>query len=677
MYLNIIFLPFLGSFLAAVFGRFLGPNGSAITTVFCIGCSCLLSIIAFFEVSLASCTCFIKLTPWINSGLFNVEWGFFFDSLTVIMIVVVTFISSLVHLYSVEYMSHDPHLPRFMAYLSLFTAFMLVLVTGDNFIQMFLGWEGIGLSSYLLINFWFSRIQANKAAIKAMIVNRIGDFGLALGIFSVFLLFNSVDYSSVFAIAPYFQNQVFSVFSFEVNCLNLISLLLFVGAVGKSAQLGLHTWLPDAMEGPTPVSALIHAATLVTAGVFLLTRCSPILEYSTNALTIITIFGAMTAFFAATTGLFQNDLKRVIAYSTCSQLGYMIFACGLSNYAVGIFHLANHAFFKALLFLGAGYVIHGVSDEQDMRKMGGLRKIFPFPYIMILIGSLSLMGTPFLTGFYSKDVILEVAYAKYTIPGHFSFWFGSLAAFFTAFYSVRLIFLTFLSEPNGHRPLIKNVHDASFYMSFPLIILAIPSIFIGFLFKDMIIGLGSSFWANAIFVHPMNYNSIDAEFIPQMMKLLPVILSLSGAFFAFFLYSYNSSFLYLYRNSILERRLYTFLNRKWFFDKLYNEYINQSLLSFSFHVSYKVFDRGFAEIFGPMGISHFVSYKATILRGIQSGFVYHYAFFLLIGIILLFLIFQFNYFLGFLIDFRLVVLLFLIPFFIIKIKLFNYDKLFN
>lgn len=672
MYLSILFLPFLGSFLSAAFGRFVGPNGSAILTTFCIGLSCMFSAVAFFEVAIAGSCCFIKLVPWINSELFTVEWGFYFDSLTVLMLVVVTFISTLVHIYSIEYMSHDPHLPRFMAYLSLFTAFMIVLVTGDNFIQMFLGWEGIGLSSYLLINFWFSRIQANKAAIKAMVINRIGDFGLALGIFSIFLFFNSVEYSSVFAIAAYFQGYEVRFLSFKFEVLNLISLLLFVGAVGKSAQLGLHTWLPDAMEGPTPVSALIHAATLVTAGVFLLTRCSPILEYSSSALTVITIFGAMTAFFAATTGLFQNDLKRVIAYSTCSQLGYMIFACGLSNYAVGIFHLANHAFFKALLFLGAGYVIHGVSDEQDMRKMGGLRKIFPFPYIMILIGSLSLMGVPFLTGFYSKDVILEVAYAKYSVSGHFSFWLGSLAAFFTAFYSMRLLFLTFLSEPNGYKSCMSQVHDASGFMSFPLIVLGVPSIFVGFLFKDMIIGLGSNFWGNAIFVHPAHYNCIDAEFIPQVFKLLPVFLSLSGATSAFLIYSYKSPLLFIYKNSFLERGVYTFLNRKWFFDKLYNEIINQTLLSFSFHVTYKVVDRGFAEILGPLGMSTFVKQTANHLRNLQSGYVYHYAFSLLIGTTLLIMIFQFNYFRDYFVDFRLIILFFLLHFFISKSKQFDY-----
>jgi proton-translocating NADH-quinone oxidoreductase chain L len=359
----------------------------------------LLSFFAFYEVGFSGSPCYVKLLTWFNSEYLCADWGFQFDSLTVVMLIVVTFISSLVHLYSTEYMSHDPHLPRFMSYLSLFTFFMLILVTADNFVQLFVGWEGVGLCSFLLINFWFTRIQANKAAIKAMIVNRVGDFGLAFGIFAIYITFNSVEYSTVFALVPLFEGDVLNFLGIDFHLLTLIGVLLFIGAVGKSAQLGLHTWLPDAMEGPTPVSALIHAATMVTAGVFLLARCSPIFEYAPGALYIVTLVGAMTAFFAATTGLLQNDLKRVIAYSTCSQLGYMIFACGVSNYSVGAFHLANHAFFKALLFLGAGSVIHAVADEQDMRKMGGLKRLVPFTFAVMSIGSFALMGFPFFNRF--------------------------------------------------------------------------------------------------------------------------------------------------------------------------------------------------------------------------------------------------------------------------------------
>ena len=422
MYLLFVFFPLLGSLTAGLFGRQIGSEGSSIITVLCLCFSFLLSLLIFFEVALMGSCTYIKLIVWIDSGLFQTDWGFLFDSLTSVMCCVVTFISSLVHIYSVEYMSHDPHRSRFMSYLSSFTFFMLILVTADNYIQMFLGWEGIGLASYLLINFWFTRIQANKAAIKAMVVNRIGDFGLALGIFAIYVNYKAVDYSTVLAITPYFTGKSFHFLFFQVDTLSFIALFLFVGAIGKSAQLGLHTWLPDAMEGPTPVSALIHAATLVTAGVFLIARSSIIFEYAPTVLNVLTMLGALTAFIAATIGLTQNDLKRVIAYSTCSQLGYMVFACGLSNYSVGIFHLMNHAFFKALLFLSAGSVIHAVSDEQDMRKMGGLKKLVPFTYSMMIIGSLALMGFPFLTGFYSKDVILEAAFGKYTNQGHFSFY---------------------------------------------------------------------------------------------------------------------------------------------------------------------------------------------------------------------------------------------------------------
>jgi NADH-ubiquinone oxidoreductase chain 5 len=522
-------------------------------------------------------------------------------------------------------MSHDPHLPRFMSYLSLFTFFMLILVTADNFLQLFVGWEGVGLCSYLLINFWFTRIQANKAAIKAMIVNRVGDFGLALGIFSIYITFNSVEYSTVFALVPLFEFDFLNFLGLKIHLLTLIGILLFIGAVGKSAQLGLHTWLPDAMEGPTPVSALIHAATMVTAGVFLLARCSPIFEYAPEALFLVTLVGSMTAFFAATTGLLQNDLKRVIAYSTCSQLGYMIFACGVSNYSVAVFHLSNHAFFKALLFLGAGSVIHAVADEQDMRRMGGLKRIVPFTFAVMSIGSFALMGFPFLTGFYSKDVILEVAFAHYTQNGHFAYWLGTFAAFFTAFYSMRLAFLTFLSEPNGFKSVIIGAHDSPIKMALPLFILAFPSIFIGYFSRDLFIGLGSGVWNNAIFVLPNNLNMIDAEFAPQFFKLLPVCLSMFGASLALFLYTFSSKDLYLFKTSFIGKKIYTFLNKKWFFDKFYNEFLNQALLNFGYFISYKAIDRGFIEMIGPFGLTKTIFNKSDIVSSFQTGNIYDYS----------------------------------------------------
>jgi NADH-ubiquinone oxidoreductase chain 5 len=641
MYLNIVFFPLVGSITSSFFGRFIGPQGAGIITVLCVASSLFLSFFAFYEVGFLETPCYIKLLPWFKSEYLCANWGFQFDSLTVVMLIVVTFISTLVHLYSTEYMSHDPHLPRFMSYLSLFTFFMLILVTADNFIQLFVGWEGVGLCSYLLINFWFTRIQANKAAIKAMIVNRVGDFGLALGIFSIYITFNSVEYSTVFALVPLFEADVLNFLGFEVHLLTLIGILLFIGAVGKSAQLGLHTWLPDAMEGPTPVSALIHAATMVTAGVFLLARTSPIFEYAPGALIVVTIVGSMTAFFAATTGLLQNDLKRVIAYSTCSQLGYMIFACGVSNYSVGVFHLANHAFFKALLFLGAGSVIHAVADEQDMRRMGGLKRLVPFTFAVMSIGSFALMGFPFLTGFYSKDVILEVAFAKYTNVSHFAYWLGTFAAFFTAFYSIRLSFLTFLSETNGFKPVILGAHDSPIRMALPLFILAFPSIFIGYCSRDLFIGLGTGFWNNAIFVFPTNLNIIDAEFASQFFKILPVCLSLTGASSAFFFYTFFSKDLYLLKTSFIGRKLYNFLSKKWFFDKVYNEFINQSLLKFGYHLSYKAVDRGFIEMIGPFGLSKTVMKKSSLLSSLQTGSFYDYALWMFLGLLGLILIVEF------------------------------------
>jgi len=411
---------------------------------------------------------------------------------------------------------------------------MLILVTADNFLQMFVGWEGVGLCSYLLINFWFIRIQANKAAIKAMIINRIGDFSLLIGILLIFVYYKSIDYATVAALTPFFQSFKITFLNMQFDLLVLIGLFLFLGAVGKSAQLGLHTWLPDAMEGPTPVSALIHAATMVTAGVFLLARSSFIYEYANVVLCFITILGALTAFCASTIGLLQNDLKRVIAYSTCSQLGYMVFACGLSNYSAGVFHLSNHAFFKALLFLSAGSIIHAVNDEQDMRKMGGLKKLIPFSYVMVVIGSLALIGFPYLTGFYSKDLILELSYGKYNYFGYFSYYLGTLGAFFTAFYSTRLLCLTFLSTPAGHKTVIGFARDQFNNITLVLGILAIPSIFMGFYSKDLLVGLGTDFFKTAIYVPLNKVNLFDAEFVVLFYKSLPVNLSLLGTISAFF-----------------------------------------------------------------------------------------------------------------------------------------------
>nr|WKK50027.1 NADH dehydrogenase subunit 5 [Melastoma dodecandrum] len=622
MYLLIVFLPLLGSSVTGFFGRFLGSEGSAIMTTTCVSFSSILSLIAFYEVAPGASACYLKIAPWISSEMFDASWGFFGDP-TVVMLIVVTSISSLVHLYSISYMSEDPHSPRFMCYLSILTFFMPMLVTGDNSLQLFLGWEGVGLASYLLIHFWFTRLQADKAATKAMPVNRVGDFGLAPGISGRFTLFQTVDFSTIFARASAPRNSWISC-NMRLNAITLICILLLIGAVGKSAQIGSHTWSPDAMEGPTPVSALIHAATMVTAGVFMITRCSPLFEYPPTALIVITSAGATTSFLAATTGILQNDLKRVIAYSTCSQLGYMIFACGISNYSVSVFHLMNHAFFKALLFLSAGSVIHAMSDEQDMRKMGGLASSFPFTYAMMLMGSLSLIGFPFLTGFYSKDVILELAYTKYTISGNFAFWLGSVSVLFTSYYSFRLLFLTFLVPTNSFGRDILRCHDAPIPMAIPSILLALGSLFVGY--------LASNFWANSPFVLPKNEILAESEFaVPTITKLIPIPFSTSGASLAYNVNPVADQFQQAFQTSTFCNRLYSFFNKRWFFDQVLNDFLVRSLLRFGYEVSFEALDKGAIEILGPYGISYTFRRLAERISHLQSGFVYHYAFAMLLG----------------------------------------------
>ena len=669
MYLLIIALPLLGSIFAGFFGRFFGFRGAAVITIGCVSLSAMLSMLAFYEVALSGSPCSIQLAPWFISELFNANWGFYFDSLTVVMLFVITSISTLVHIYSLSYMEHDPHLPRFMCYLSIFTFFMLMLVTADNFLQMFFGWEGVGLASYLLINFWFTRLQASKASIKAMLVNRVGDFGLALGIMAIFYVFKTVDFMTVFACAPHIAGTSFLFCNFEFDALTCICILLFVGAVGKSAQLGLHTWLPDAMEGPTPVSALIHAATMVTAGVFMIARCSPLFEYAPKALVVVAFLGAMTSFFAATTGVVQNDLKRVIAYSTASQLGYMIFACGLSHYSVGVFHLMNHAFFKALLFLSAGSVIHALSDEQDMRKMGGLVQLLPFTYSMMSIGSLALVGFPFLTGFYSKDVILEVAYAKYTVSGNFSYFFGCLVVLLTSYYSFRLLFLTFLAPTTAYKSSMKKVHDAPVIMAFTLLVLAFGSIFVGYLAKDMMIGLGTNFWSNALYVLPKNSVLLESEYIPQSQKFLPLVFTLLGALFAYIINITAVFTSYSLKISKLGRNLYTFLNKRWFFDKVYNDYISKVALNFGYSVSFKTLDKGSFEILGPSGIASTALHLTQYFSRLQSGMIYHYAVVMLIGLIALITIGSFWDILQSILDTRLYFI------YIISFLIYNYNIL--
>lgn len=650
MYLLILFVPLLSASLSGLFGRWLGGKGAGFLTTSLILFTSLMSWTALYEVGVSGNNIYVPLFDWIDSGILLVPFGLMFDSITVIMLIVVTTVSSLVHMYSTGYMESDPHLPRFMSYLSLFTFFMLILVTADNILQLFIGWEGVGLCSYLLINFWYTRIQANKSAIKAMVVNRIGDVGITLAMFVLYDTFKTLTFDSIFSVAHLMEASTITVLSFEINRLTLIGLLILVGAAGKSAQMGLHTWLPDAMEGPTPVSALIHAATMVTAGVFLLIRCSPLLEYAPNALIVITIIGACTAFMAATIGVVQNDIKKVIAYSTCSQLGYMVFACGISNYATSLFHLMNHAFFKALLFLSAGCVIHAMADEQDMRKLGGLIRNLPYTYSVMLIGSLSLMGFPFLTGYYSKDAILELAYSKYTFSANFAYWLGTISAFFTAFYSIRLVYLTFLTEPNApissYSLLSKNEvsskgkggnlfagqKELGANMATPLFILGLGSIFVGWLFKDMIIGPGTPFYGNAIYVLSSNANIFEAEFLDPSIKFIPVIFSLAGAGVGLICYHFSLHISFVSINSSsITRDIYTFLNSKWFFDFVYNTYVVKPLFKWGHNVSYKVLDRGLIEYLGPTGISALINKLSAGVSAIQTGYIYHYAFTILIS----------------------------------------------
>ena len=640
-YSLIILLPFLSFISGSLFGSLLGI-GVTYITISSIFISFIISLTLFFDILQYNSVYKLTLGNWISSEYLNLDWCFCFDSLTSVLLVVVTFISFLVHLYSSEYMRLDPHLPRFMSYLSLFTLFMILLVTANNYLQMFVGWEGVGVSSFLLINFWFTRIQANKAAIKAMLVNRVGDFFILLALFLIYASCNSLDYEVVFSLTPFLINYNIIFFGTEISLIDLICFFLFLGAMGKSAQLGLHTWLPDAMEGPTPVSALIHAATMVTAGVFLIARCSFLFELAPNILNFIMFIGATTAFFAATTGLFQNDLKKVIAYSTCSQLGYMVFACGLSSYDIGIFHLSNHAFFKALLFLGAGSIIHSLGDEQDLRKFGGLKNLLPFSYSTTLIGSLALIGFPFLSGFYSKDAILEVAFAKFTFLSHFCYTLGVLAALCTAFYSTRLLILVFLANPNGNRKNIILSHESSWPIALPLFLLTLCSIFIGFFTKEFFIGFGSDFWNFTIFILPTNYLILDIEFITFFFKILPFLVTCLGIFLAYTLYIKNLTIFFTIKQSKFYIYFFNFFSKKWYFDRIYNQFINQTILSAGYFFSYKIIDRGLLEHSGPYGLTIGVNYLTTNIKYLQSGNISQYLllFFFFIFLLLIIIIFS-------------------------------------
>ena len=633
MEVAIVLLPLVGSLIAGLFGRLIGDRGAQLVTCTLLGISAILAVPVFIDVALNGNARVVEVFTWVDSGTFEVSWAVKADTLSTVMMLMVSVVSWLIHVYSIGYMSHDKSIPRFFSYLSLFTFFMLSLVSADNFLQMFFGWEGVGLASYLLIGFWYERPSACAAAIKAFLVNRVGDVGFALGIMGAFVLFGTVAFDQVFAAVPQFVDHQFTFIGIEGHALTTISILLFIGAMGKSAQLGLHTWLPDAMEGPTPVSALIHAATMVTAGVFMVCRLSPIFEYAPVALQLVTYVGALTAFFAATIGLTQFDIKRVIAYSTCSQLGYMFFAIGVSAYGAAIFHLITHAFFKALLFLGSGSVIHAMSDEQDMRKMGGIWKLIPITYVVMWIGSLSLAGIPPFAGFFSKDMILEAAFAAQSTHGMVAFWLGIAAAFMTAFYSWRLLFMTFHGRPRAERHVMDHVHESPPVMTIPLIVLAVGAVVVGMIGFGLFVGDGrEAFWGESLLVLE-GHDAIEAAHnVPLWVKLLPVVVGVGGIGLAVVMYILKPDLPGMLVARV--RPIYLFVHNKWYFDELYDwlfvqpaHYLGAGL--------WRSGDGAVIDGVGPDGIAAATRNLARRAGRLQSGYLYHYAFAMLIGVVAL------------------------------------------
>ena len=616
MEISIIALPLIASIISGFFGKLIGDRSSEIITSLLVSISAIFSVLVLYEVVVNQYQENIIIATWISSGSLEVNWSMKIDSLSAVMLVVVTSVSALVHIYSIGYMSHDPHKPRFMAYLSLFTFAMLMLVTADNFIQLFFGWEGVGLCSYFLIGFWFKKESANKAAIKAFVVNRVGDFGFALGIFLIFYLFGTVNYTEVFAEIPNITDKNLVFLGITFNAVDLICLLLFIGAMGKSAQILLHTWLPDAMEGPTPVSALIHAATMVTAGVFLVVRCSPIYEYSDLALNIITIIGMSTAFFAATVALVQNDIKKIIAYSTCSQLGYMFFATGVGAYNVAMFHLFTHAFFKALLFLGSGSVIHAFKDEQNINNMGGVWKKLPYTYSLMIIGTLALTGFPYLSGFYSKDAIIEFAYLRGNTTGYYAAGIGIFTALLTSIYSWRLIFKTFHGEYNNKDIKIDETHESPIVMLIPLFLLSIGAIFAGFLFKELFIGYEglNNFWRDSIFF----LKPLSTDHPPLWFLLLTPTLVIVSIPLAYYLFLKNRNL--PERLASINKPLYQFLLNKWYFDELYDVLFVKPSKKLGLFL-WKFFDLKIIDGFGPDGISSMIKKFSVKANKFQSGYI--------------------------------------------------------
>nr|YP_010632566.1 NADH dehydrogenase subunit 5 [Cladonia stipitata]AVT43933.1 NADH dehydrogenase subunit 5 [Cladonia stipitata]WBP63336.1 NADH dehydrogenase subunit 5 [Cladonia stipitata] len=629
MYLVIIILPLLGSIVSGFFGRKIGVSGAHLITCMCVIVTTLLALVSFFEVGLNNIPVSIILFKWVDSESLDVLWGFSFDSLTVSMLIPVLIVSSLVHIYSIGYMSHDPHNQRFFSYLSLFTFMMIILVTANNFLLMFVGWEGVGVCSYLLVSFWFTRIAANQSSISAFITNRVGDCLLTLGMFTIIWTFGNLDYSAVFSLAA----------NINENIVTIVGICLLIGAMAKSSQIGLHVWLPLAMEGPTPVSALIHAATMVTAGVYLLMRASPLIEYSSTVLILCLWLGSITTVFSSLIGLFQQDIKKVIAYSTMSQLGMMVIAVGLSSYNVALFHLVNHAFYKGLLFLGAGAVIHAVTDNQDFRKYGGLIRFLPLTYSVMLIASLSLVAFPFMTGFYSKDFILESAYGQYQLSSIAVYFIATIGAMFTTLYSVKVLYLTFITNPNGPLASYKKAHEGDIFMSLPLIILAGFSIFFGYITKDIFIGLASNFYAdNSLFIHPLHEIMLETEFaVPNFFKLLPLLLTVILSAVSLILSEYLFSLLIKFKFTRLGYNIFSLFNQRFMIELFYNKYITRFILNLGGQTT-KVLDKGSVELLGPYGLEKGLIKLSKGVSSLNTGIITSYALYILVGLIIYILI---------------------------------------
>jgi NADH-quinone oxidoreductase subunit L len=626
----IVFLPLMGAFFSGVLCRKIPASLAQIINTTFLFVSAAFSYFLFYKITQQGVVSSEILLKWLHVGNFEAKWVLFADSLTAVMLIVVTTVSALVHLYAIGYMHHDHHKQRFMSYLSAFTFFMLMLVTSDNLLQLFFGWEGVGLCSYLLIGFWFQKQSACSSAIKAFVVNRVGDFAFALGIYLIYITFNSIEFSVIFSTLKIHANDAVKIFGDEYKSLDVICILLFLGAMGKSAQFGLHVWLPDAMEGPTPVSALIHAATMVTAGVFLVARFSLMYEMSEVARIMITYVGAFTCLFAATIAITQNDIKRIIAYSTCSQLGYMFFACGVSAYSAGIFHLMTHACFKALLFLSAGSVIHAMSDEQDIRKMGGIWKKIPITYSMFWVGSLALAGIYPFAGYFSKDTILEAAYASSSQSGHFAYWMGVAAAFLTAFYSWRLIFIAFHGKTRASKETLHHIHDSPWTMTVPLLMLAVGAIFAGIFGEHLgMVEANERFWHNSVALGANNVLA-NIEHIPHYIKKIPLVVGVSGIVVAFLFYQLWSSIPKLL--SEIFSPIYKFLYNKWYIDEIYDLVLVRPLFFIS-NIMWNVFDIKFIDRMIPNGAAALSTTVGKVVNRLQSGYVYHYALMMIAGLV--------------------------------------------